>query len=848
MRVMGDESPYDKAEFIGGSMAGTAMHARPSVPLPASPAPLSSLVEPASLAPTGSALLPPPPPPEAGLPSPVLSGASPPHRTALDAQLDQMHAVIGLKGLEHPSSSKHDVKGGVRAVAAAAAGAARAQRRARVRAQWPTRARAASGAGRCGWRGGGGGGVADGAVGVAGAEGATGGKRSRSPSPAAHLRPAAELHRELRSDLLKIIRQGMMSTEGCAQSPPPPLAPPVPSVALASVPSSTPAPAPLPSPGGAVGAGGVGVADGKRSRSPSPAAHLRPAAELHRELRSDLLKIIRQGPSNDEPKNVMEIEAKQSGTKVVKLIVLRKVKTQNDDADSTPEKASKLEKKDDDGPDSSGSRSDDSQDGRSHATVISDLKFQRASHLFRRQNTHAEKRPFKCGSCGHDFEHSDDVLKHSRICKREEQIVDITEESAIIKVESKSDASDVSPRSEARSPRPPAPKRGRGRPPKRVPNFMHKKKLGTPEKASKLENTDDEEPDSSGSSSDDSQDGRSHATVISDLKFQRASHLFRRHAGETDTEKHPFKCGSCGCDFARSDDALIHSRICKREERTVDMMEESAVIKVESKSDASDVSPRSEARSPRPPAPKKGRGRPPKRVPNFIREKKKLDKKICKSKRVVLKPRPVFKPQLTLAEQQLQLKRTRGRPPKNYYNRKKDIHKKPSLIMQGTLFNSTSQNMQTVDLQNLEDSSSEVITGSLSPILRSDGDPNRNVNLSPFYGFVNPTKNVFNPLTDVHHTSFDDKNSSQEEPEVIVPHVFMQTQIESEENVPSIGMETTIMSEKEIVKSISNKEEIKDKRDQVQTEANVSTSTTSSVTITSIISLKDNVQQPVEDI
>ncbi|XP_045451454.1 wiskott-Aldrich syndrome protein family member 3 [Melitaea cinxia] len=96
--VMGEESPYGPIEPIyGGSIAGTPRRARPSVPPPAPPAPLPD--SPPHHTPTRSTLPPPPPPPE-GSPPPVLNGASPPHRTALDAHLDQMHAVIGLMSSE----------------------------------------------------------------------------------------------------------------------------------------------------------------------------------------------------------------------------------------------------------------------------------------------------------------------------------------------------------------------------------------------------------------------------------------------------------------------------------------------------------------------------------------------------------------------------------------------------------------------------------------------------------------------------------------------------------------------------------------------------------------------------
>ncbi|CAH2092723.1 unnamed protein product [Euphydryas editha] len=96
--IMGEESPYGPIEPIyGGSIAGTPRRARPSIPPPAPPAPLPDT--PPHHTPTRSTLPPPPPPPE-GSPPPVLNGTSPPHRTALDAHLDQMHAVIGMMSSE----------------------------------------------------------------------------------------------------------------------------------------------------------------------------------------------------------------------------------------------------------------------------------------------------------------------------------------------------------------------------------------------------------------------------------------------------------------------------------------------------------------------------------------------------------------------------------------------------------------------------------------------------------------------------------------------------------------------------------------------------------------------------
>ncbi|KAI8439231.1 hypothetical protein MSG28_013072 [Choristoneura fumiferana] len=91
--VVMEESPYGSVEPIyGGSGAGTPRRPRPSVPPPAPPAEPSPVTH--NHTPTRSTLPPPPPPPEAASP-PMMNGASPPHRTALDAHLDHMHAVIG---------------------------------------------------------------------------------------------------------------------------------------------------------------------------------------------------------------------------------------------------------------------------------------------------------------------------------------------------------------------------------------------------------------------------------------------------------------------------------------------------------------------------------------------------------------------------------------------------------------------------------------------------------------------------------------------------------------------------------------------------------------------------------
>lgn len=109
--VVADESPYGSVggePIYGGSMVGTPRRARPSVPPPAPPATHATnapsahppLSPPPLNTPTRSTLPPPPPPPEGTVSPPMMNGASPPHRTVLDAHLDHMHAVIGMMSSE----------------------------------------------------------------------------------------------------------------------------------------------------------------------------------------------------------------------------------------------------------------------------------------------------------------------------------------------------------------------------------------------------------------------------------------------------------------------------------------------------------------------------------------------------------------------------------------------------------------------------------------------------------------------------------------------------------------------------------------------------------------------------
>ncbi|CAH0720479.1 unnamed protein product, partial [Brenthis ino] len=371
------------------------------------------------------------------------------------------------------------------------------------------------------------------------------------------------------------------------------------------------------------------------------------------------------------------------------------------------------------------------------------------------------------------------------------------------------------------------------------------------EKAGKHGMDDDEETDSSGSISDsganESQDGRPHVCDICDVRFARSSHLSRHRL--THTGERPFTCGGCGRSFARSDKLRVHTKICEREDPTVDMSEKrennsevmSGMVRTThresghlvftpggdvmlpprnqqvvinstlepvrneiSQSDLIDPPRRGRGRPRKTPLPltpkiKKRRGRPPKTS---------LDMEGC-----VLTGGAV--PSAALSGHQLLLKRKRGRPPKNYF-----------LPSQGD-----GRPNENYNATNLPFGDFSYLTEMMyNPLAYSYGvtsvDPDRNVDAD----HTAASETSHDRTIDVSDSSSDDEDS----------------RVEPEENVPPVALETQIMTvgDCQIVKLPPNEE--KEDKDQVQSEASVA-STPSSVTITPITTVGDCTIRPVEN-
>ncbi|XP_068617765.1 zinc finger and BTB domain-containing protein 44-like isoform X2 [Battus philenor] len=389
------------------------------------------------------------------------------------------------------------------------------------------------------------------------------------------------------------------------------------------------------------------------------------------------------------------------------------------------------------------------------------------------------------------------------------------------------------------------------------------------EKAGKPGIEDDEETDSSGSISDsaanDSQDGRPHVCDVCDLRFQRSSHLSRHRL--THTGERPFTCGGCGRSFARSDKLRVHTKICEREDPTVDMANEATGIKRENNSEVMSGMVRTTHRESGhlvftasgdvmlPPhvahtthashtahahgvqssgrddlePPRRGRGRPRKTpLPLTPKIKKRrgrppktsLDMEGCVlTSGTVMGPSPQHIPHLTPSGQQLLLKRKRGRPPKNY------------LMPQGD-----GRPNENYNATNLPFGDFSYLTEMMyNPLAYSYGvtsvDPDRNVDADQSM----MTETSHDRTIDVSDSSSDDEDSSRVEPE---------------ENVPPVAMETQIMTvgDCQIVKLPPNNEDKDDKMDNGQQEPNmVPASTPSSVTITPITTVGDCTIRPVEN-
>ncbi|XP_052743420.1 uncharacterized protein LOC112044590 isoform X2 [Bicyclus anynana] len=371
---------------------------------------------------------------------------------------------------------------------------------------------------------------------------------------------------------------------------------------------------------------------------------------------------------------------------------------------------------------------------------------------------------------------------------------------------------------------------------------------------------DDEETDSSGSISDsganESQDGRPHVCDVCDVRFARSSHLSRHRL--THTGERPFTCGGCGRSFARSDKLRVHTKICEREDPTVDMQNE-AVVKRENNSEVMSGMVRTTHRESGhlvftpsgdvmlPPRagnpvvlnttlepvrneinqgdlvdpPRRGRGRPRKTplplTPKIKKRRGRPPKTSLDMEGCVLTSGAVQGG--ALASHQLLLKRKRGRPPKNYFISRPDGRPNEN-------YNAT--NLPFGDFSYL----TEMM---YNPLAYSYGvtsvDPDRNVDADHSM----TTETSHDRTIDVSDSSSDDEDSSRVEPE---------------ENIPPIGLETQIMTvgDCQIVKLPPNNEDKEDKMEQSPSETIiVPASTPSSVTITPITTVGDCTIRPVID-
>ncbi|XP_063365772.1 uncharacterized protein LOC134654232 [Cydia amplana] len=412
------------------------------------------------------------------------------------------------------------------------------------------------------------------------------------------------------------------------------------------------------------------------------------------------------------------------------------------------------------------------------------------------------------------------------------------------------------------------------------------------EKAKNMD--DDEETDSSGSMSDSNanecEEGRRpHVCDICDLRFQRSSHLSRHRL--THTGERPFTCGGCGRSFARSDKLRVHTKICEREDPTVDMANESATTKRENNSEVMSGMVRTTHREsghlvftpsgdvmlpPRAATnpvvlnstlepvkhelaagdllepPRRGRGRPRKTplplTPKIKKKRGRPPKTSLDLEGCVLTGGTVLGNAHNLsslsmsaalpAGQQLLLKRKRGRPPKNYLLPARtgtDLPMQYNIMDLNKIYGRPNENYNAT---NLPFGDFSYLTEMMyNPALAAYGygvtsvDPDRNVDQDQTVSETSHDRTI-----DVSDSSSDEEDTSRVEPE---------------ENVPSVGVETQIMTvgDCQIVKLPPNNEEPnkEDKLEQVQDNTIVPASTPSSVTITPITTVGDCTIRPVEN-
>ncbi|XP_053610260.1 transcription activator GAGA-like isoform X2 [Plodia interpunctella] len=376
------------------------------------------------------------------------------------------------------------------------------------------------------------------------------------------------------------------------------------------------------------------------------------------------------------------------------------------------------------------------------------------------------------------------------------------------------------------------------------------------EKAGNKSNMDDdEETDSSGSVSDsaanDSMEGRPHVCDVCDLRFQRSSHLSRHKL--THTGERPFTCGGCGRSFARSDKLRVHTKICEREDPTVDMANETTGQKRENSSEVMSGMVRTTHRESGHLVftPSGDVMLPPRTAPTVLNST--LDSvKNEFSQADLLDPprRGRGRPRKTPLPLTPKIKKKRGRPPKT------------SLDMEGCVLTSGAVAGAAGHQLLLKRKRGRPPKNYLLP--RTDGRPNENYNATnlPFGDFSYLTEMIYNPLafgygvTSVdpdrnvdadhnmstetsHDRTIDVSDSSSDDEE---------SRIEPEENVPPVAMETQIMTvgDCQIVKLPPNNEDKEEKQEQVENNTVVSTAP-GAVTITPITTVGDCTIRPVEN-
>ncbi|XP_049876023.1 myoneurin-like isoform X1 [Pectinophora gossypiella] len=390
---------------------------------------------------------------------------------------------------------------------------------------------------------------------------------------------------------------------------------------------------------------------------------------------------------------------------------------------------------------------------------------------------------------------------------------------------------------------------------------------------------DDEETDSSGSISDSAtndHEGRPHVCDVCDLRFQRSSHLSRHKL--THTGERPFTCGGCGRSFARSDKLRVHTKICEKEDPTVDMANEARETKRESNSEVMSGMVRTTHRESGHLVftPSGDVMLPPRTNPVVLNSTLEPVRNEINPGDLVDPPRRGRgRPRKTPLPLTPKIKKRRGRPPKTSLDMEGYVLTGGSLVgdMEGCVLTSGSVVGPSPQSLHLTPSGQHLLMKRKRGrppknyhVPRTEGRPNENYNATnlPFGDFAYLTEMMYNPLafnygvtsvdpdrnvdadqtvtTDTSHDrTIDVSDSSSDDDD--------NSRVEPEENVPPVAMETQIMTvgDCQIVKLPPNSDDKDDKTDQIQDNNQVTSTASSSVTITPITTVGDCTIRPVEN-